>query len=180
MSVTQVRVIACNDGVSLVVESAREDLIRMSLQHLQTCSCVHAPHTSRLIHTRRQDTAPLWIKTHLRRENKKQIMFLPFVMIIRRDGSSSYSIMKQLLFGTSYFNVQEKNGRRKSASYGEKDSWTEFDLCWYDRRFIIALKSRVCMCVLELSPLHRKWKYSADDGWEGDGKERRGYYGKMV
>lgn len=32
------------------------------------------------------------------------------------------------------------------------------------------------MCVLELSPLHRKWKYSGDDdddddNREGDGKE---------
>lgn len=38
------------------------------------------------------------------------------------------------------------------------------------------------MSVLELSPLYRKWKYSADgdDVPEGDGKERRGYYGKMV
>lgn len=72
MSVTQVCVIACNDGVSLVVESAGEDLIRMALQRLQTCSRAHTPHTSRLIHARRQNTAPLRIKTHLQRERGRK------------------------------------------------------------------------------------------------------------
>lgn len=72
MSVTQVRVIACNDGVSLVVESAGEDLIRMALQRLQTRSRAHTPHTSRLIHARRQNTAPLRIKTHLQRERGRK------------------------------------------------------------------------------------------------------------
>ncbi len=144
ITVTQVRVIACDDGVSLVVKSAGEDLIRMSLQHLPARSRVHAPHTSRLIHARRQNTAPLRIKTHLEGGNTNTLHFwLSYYNLF---------IIKQLLFVLHVEHPISTSRRRREEK--ERERAAELNLT---RVSMTGVLER-CMSVLELSPLYRKWK----------------------
>lgn len=117
-------VIACNDGVPLVVESAREDFIGMSLQHLQARSRARTPHACCLIHACCQNAPPLRIKTNLwcERERQKANNISAFCYDNAFGQSFVVFPQKQLLFfvlvGTSFFNVikrEKKPGKAEGS-----------------------------------------------------------------
>lgn len=55
----------CNDGVTLIVEGTREDLIRVALQNLKADSRLNIPHTSCLVGAGSQDPPALRAETDL-------------------------------------------------------------------------------------------------------------------
>lgn len=54
-----------NDGVPLVVEGAREYLVRVALQQLQAVAGVCVPQAGHLVAARRQDASPLGVEARL-------------------------------------------------------------------------------------------------------------------
>lgn len=109
-------------------------------------------------------------------ENKKQIIFLPYVMRMHQDGSLSYSIMEQLLFvlhvRTSYFNMQEKNVRRKKER--------QLNLIWpvliWQAFYYSAEEPSVYVRTWVITFIQEMeifwWWWWREGGREGDGKER--------
>lgn len=59
------KAVTCNNGVALVVEGTREDLICVSLQDLQTDSRLHIPQTSSLVCTGSENSTALRVKADL-------------------------------------------------------------------------------------------------------------------
>lgn len=60
----------CNDGVTLVVEGAEEDLASVPLQDLQAVSRVNIPQTSRVVGAGTQEPAALRAETDLPRAQR--------------------------------------------------------------------------------------------------------------
>ena len=55
----------CDDGVSVVVESAAEDLVGVTLKHLLTLPGLRVPQPRRVVNARRQHLRALRVETYL-------------------------------------------------------------------------------------------------------------------
>ena len=97
---------ACNYGVAFVVESARKDLILVSVEHLHFGPRISVPHSAGLVTARRDDFVPLWIELDFR-------YFVLVTLQQRRARTSEYIIhsCKSIRWGSRQLVARAVEGR---------------------------------------------------------------------